>query len=382
LRASLEATGEYRVEQHDLATSRRDRNSRRLLAPRTWLRTSLQGPTDENGVRSWGANGVEVEPLRYRPRRELTDALNQYDIVQVVAGGPALAAVTRGVQAPVVLHFATRAKWERPSQQEAMNRAARAWRKAMTAVVDRIEHRALRSVDAVLAQNHVLRDHAAQVARGPALFAAPGVDTDRFRPHPDGVRASGHLLSVCRLADPRKGLLRLVQAYGTAVSRDGTTPDLLLVGKGELSSPVVAAIERLALQDRVRILRDVAPADLPDLYRRASVFVQGSYEEGFGISVAEAMACGLPVVCTDTAGTRETVVDGETGWVIDQAHDERVSAQMADAIRAALGDEGARRGAAGRSRCVELLADERTVGKVTSLYEALTVNRRRATTSA
>ncbi|MGY1681922.1 glycosyltransferase [Geodermatophilus sp. SYSU D01176] len=381
LRSGLEATGRYEVDMHDVATSRRDPYSRRLTDPRTWLRTNLRGPV-RDGVQSWGANGVEIEPFRYRPRRELTRTLNQYDLVQVVSGGPALAAVTRKVRRPVVLHFATRVEWERASQQVAMRLPVRTWRKAMTALVDRAERRALRSVDAVLAQNQHLRDVAAPLAGGPTMFAAPGVDIERFRPHPGGLQRDGHLLSVCRLGDPRKGLLRLVEAYGIAVAGNDAVPSLVLAGKGELSASVTELIARLKLGDRVHILRDVPQEELPELYQGASVYVQASYEEGFGLSVAEAMASGLPVICTDTAGTRETVVDGVTGWVVDQEDSESVPARIAEAIREALTFEGAERGEAGRTRCVELMADELTLGKVTSLYDSLTADTFRRTTSA
>lgn len=369
LRDGLREAG-YGVDHHDVATSRRDPVSRRLLSPPTWLLGSLRGSGTADGVVRWGANWVELEPMRYRPRRELTKALDHYDLVQVVSGGPALGRVTERVSAPVVLETATRASWERASQFNRTPWAVRLWRMGMTRLVEHSELRALAAADAVVVANQELGHALAPCTGARVLVAAHGVDTRRFRPHPDGLQQSGPILSVCRLNDPRKGLERVLEAYAVVKRRMRDAPGLILAGKGAVPPSVSEAIIRLGLSGDVVIMTDVPGDDLPGLYRHASVYVQASYEEGFGLAVAEAMASGLPVVCTDTAGTRETVVDGDTGWLIRQ--EPKFSAVvMADAIGAALGSEGRSRGLAGLARCRALFSHDVTIRKVTSLYDDL-----------
>jgi glycosyltransferase involved in cell wall biosynthesis len=241
----------------------------------------------------------------------------------------------------------------------------------MTALVEGIERKALRSADAVIAMNQQLRDEAAPYAGGPTTFAAPGVDVKRFHPHPHGRQRQGPLLSVCRLGDPRKGLARLIEAYSIAVKQTKAVPRLVLAGKGELPPSVIELIAQLGLEDRVEVLRDVPQEELPDLYQGASVFLQASYEEGFGLSVAEAMASGLPVICTDTAGSRETVVDGVSGRVIPQDAAADVPRLMAEAIVATLGPQGDEQGRAGRARVAELFADEVSTRAVIEIYDRL-----------
>jgi glycosyltransferase involved in cell wall biosynthesis len=370
LRDTLRAIDGYEVDLHDVATSRRDPFSRRVLAPSTWTRRSLRHVSTADDVTSWGANAVELEPMRYRPRRELTRALDRYDVVQVVCGGPALGRVTERVTAPVVLETATRAAWERAPQLTRTTRALRLWRTVMTRLVERSERRSLRHVDAVLAANRELGEELRSLTSAPVVVAAHGIDTHRFHPHPSGLRRQGHLLAVGRLVDPRKGLDRLIEAYGTLLELVPSAPDLVLAGKGALSPAASEAIDRLGIAGRVRVLSDVPADELPELYRGASVFVQASHEEGFGLSVAEAMATGLPVVCTDTAGTRETVVAGETGWVVPQDADFVVD-RLAQAIAAALSDEGERRGVVGLDRCRALFAADVTIQRFTSLYDEL-----------
>jgi glycosyltransferase involved in cell wall biosynthesis len=98
----------------------------------------------------------------------------------------------------------------------------------------------------------------------------------------------------------------------------------------------------LSLGDVVEFAGDVA--DVTSLLRRATVYVQPSRAETFGLATAEAMALGLPVVATSTGGLRDHVVDGMTGLSIE-ADD---PAALATAIARVL-DDPSLRGALGRA---------------------------------
>jgi glycosyltransferase involved in cell wall biosynthesis len=91
----------------------------------------------------------------------------------------------------------------------------------------------------------------------------------------------------------------------------------------------------------------VPDADLPDLYRAATLFVLPSRQEGLGISVAEAMASGVPVVATRCGGPESLVEDGRTGRLVANGDE----AALAEAVDALLSDAPARRamGAAARA---------------------------------
>lgn len=313
----------------DLANSRRDPASNRLAAPSTWHRRPLLQPdgNDPDLVRV-GARAVELEPARYLPRAELSSALGTFDTVQVVAGGPALALAAISSRRPVVLQFATRVALERAPQYRGNYGPTAMHRRLMTAVVSRMELRAVREADAVLVMNATMARFARAIRGDGVHLIPPGVDADLFTPSNTGWTAKGSILSVCRLNDPRKGLDRLLRAYALVRAAAPTAPSLVLAGLGTPPRHLERLSASLGIAEHVTFMPNVPASELPSLYRKASVYWQASHEEGFGLSVIEAMASGLPVVATATDGARETIIDGTTGWLVDQTP--RVEASMAE----------------------------------------------------
>jgi glycosyltransferase involved in cell wall biosynthesis len=241
----------------------------------------------------------------------------------------------------------------------------------MTTLTSRVELTALNGVDMVLVYNDVLLEHVRSLGQQNVIKAPPGVDTDRFRPAPMGWNGDGYLLSVCRLNDARKGLERMLLAYSEMLRAEPNIPDLVLAGKGDLAPPTAAMIQTLELASRVHVRSGVVASELVSLYQGASVFLLTSYEEGFGMSVLEAMACGLPVVCTDTAGTRETVRNGATGWLVEQGPDRVVVGELADRVVSVLHSGGANMGEEARQRCLQLFSLEVTLRRFVDVYDSV-----------
>ena len=148
-----------------------------------------------------------------------------------------------------------------------------------------------------------------------------GVDTQAFQPCPRdaALRASygaGEtdclVVSVGRLVG-WKGLQVMLQAQATLPER----VRYLIVGSGPQEASLKAAVERLGLTGRVRFAGRVAHDQLPQLLSQCDLFVQPSVgEEAFGISVVEAMACGLPVFASNNGGLPEIVIHNETGQLL------------------------------------------------------------------
>ncbi len=121
-----------------------------------------------------------------------------------------------------------------------------------------------------------------------------------------GIGDAPYIFSVGTV-QPRKNYARLAEA----VSRLDF-PELKIViagGKGWLDDSLYAQIEKLGLQKRVLFLGFVPDEDLPALYSGARAFAFPSLYEGFGLPPLEAMACGVPVVTSNTSSLPEVVAD-------------------------------------------------------------------------
>ncbi|HUN22825.1 MAG TPA: glycosyltransferase family 1 protein [Anaerolineales bacterium] len=133
--------------------------------------------------------------------------------------------------------------------------------------------------------------------------------------------------------EPRKNVGGLLRGYATLRAQLPSAPPLVLAGRtGWLFEPVYAEIERLGLQKYIRFLNEFPDEDLPALYAGASIFVLMSRYEGFGLPVLEAMACGVPVVCSNVSSLPEVGGSATRYAAPDQPE------EIADALACLLGD--------------------------------------------
>lgn len=116
--------------------------------------------------------------------------------------------------------------------------------------------------------------------------------------------------------EPRKNLVRLIKAFAQFQECHDAPHHLLLVGsRGWKDTPVFQAIEQLALGDKVHFLDYVPFDDLIALYNLADALTFPSLYEGFGLPVVEAMACGTPVITSDSGSLVE--VAGDAACVVN-----------------------------------------------------------------
>ncbi len=126
--------------------------------------------------------------------------------------------------------------------------------------------------------------------------------------------AGDYLLYVGTL-QPRKNLPRLVQAFAPVAAQQPALQLVLAGKKGWMYGEIFAQVRRLGLESRVVFTGYVAADDLPVLYSGALAFVFPSLYEGFGMPVLEAMACGAPVVASNTSSLPE--VAGDAALLVD-----------------------------------------------------------------
>ena len=180
--------------------------------------------------------------------------------------------------------------------------------------------RGLRRANVILADSQATRNDLARLlAVDPARveLVYPGVEP-RFCPLPaattEPVRRRlslpDHFVLFVSTLEPRKNLVRLLEAFAQIVQTDNSNLHLVIAGRrGWLYEDIFAAIDRLQLHARVQLLDYVHDKDLPALYNLAAAFAYPSIYEGFGIPPLEALACGTPTVVADNSSLPEVVAD-------------------------------------------------------------------------
>jgi glycosyltransferase involved in cell wall biosynthesis len=134
----------------------------------------------------------------------------------------------------------------------------------------------------------------------------------------------GRVLLYCGQFIERKGLDHLLEAFAL-IKRQVEDVALVLVGYGPTRSDLLADASRLGLTD-VHIVDHVEISDMPKMYALADVFVLPSIEETWGLVVNEAMACGLPIICTARVGSSVDLVDeGKNGFVVPASDPGRIA---------------------------------------------------------
>ncbi len=170
---------------------------------------------------------------------------------------------------------------------------------------------------------------------GRMLVTYNGIDTQRFSFNPAfrqqlrselGIQHCKVFIAIGRFHE-QKDYPNLLDAF-SILSASQLDIHLLIVGDGELRPQLERQIEVLGLQARVTLLG--IRKDVPELLSAADFFVLSSAWEGFGLVVAEAMACERVVIATDSGGVAEVV--GDNGFLVAPRDSEALAESMHKAI--------------------------------------------------
>lgn len=250
--------------------------------------------------------------------------------------------------------------------------------------------RTLRSADLVVAAGNYPLHEAERCAgqRLPSVVVPPGVDTDRFRPLPEGsprrkrLRADLNvdqndllLATVSRLV-PRKGLDTLIRAiarYNEARLDSEPKIRTVIAGEGREHKRLL----KLAQQQRVLVRFEGKVPDhrVVELYQAADLMAMpcnerwfGLEQEGFGIAFLEAAACGVPSIAGRSGGAHEAVEHGVSGLVVDKPLD--VDDVAASLRRLALdSDLRTKMALEARSRAERLFTYDRLAGELAAALD-------------
>jgi glycosyltransferase involved in cell wall biosynthesis len=308
-----------------------------------------------------------------RNRRRLAELIerHQVDIVHARSRAPAWSALgaARLTGRPFVTTFHGTYNYRSPLKH---------WYNAIMTKGDRVI-----AISEFIAR-HIQTNYAIDPAR--LRVIARGIDFVPFDPHRIGVERLASLVSAWRLPDGVpvvmlpgrlarwKGHAVLIKAIHRLARRDVVC---VLVGGDQGRDQYRRELETLAgslgVADRLRIVGDCK--DMPAAYMLADVVVSASTDpEAFGRIAVEACAMGRLVVATDHGGARETVVPGETGWLVPPG-DSVALAQVLDTMLHLSAAERIALGARARDFVAERFSKARMCAATLRVYGELLAER-------
>lgn len=135
-----------------------------------------------------------------------------------------------------------------------------------------------------------------------------GVDTDLFCPRPQVPPIPFRLITTASSDQPLKGLSVLLKAIAELVI-EFPLIHLQVIGSLKPEGDTAKELRELNLENQVSFMSGISTEDLVTAYAHASIAVVPSLYEGFGLPAAEALACGMPLVCSDGGALPEVVGD-------------------------------------------------------------------------
>lgn len=139
-------------------------------------------------------------------------------------------------------------------------------------------------------------------------------------------REENQIVSVTRFTD-QKRVDKLINAMALLNERKPEVK-LVLYGTGPLEMNIRQQIERFGLTDVVTINQPVPQEQLRTIYNRATMVVLNSFEEGFGLTLSEAMLCGAPVIGAASGGITDIIDDEKTGLLVPLDNPEKLALAM------------------------------------------------------
>lgn len=224
--------------------------------------------------------------------------------------------VAEGIPHLSYCHTPMRYAWDFSSEAERFPRAVRPAARVAMAGFRRWDRNVAQKITRFLANSSAVATRIERFYGRSARVVHPPVRTDFFT---GGAEARGEaFLYVGRFVAYKRADLA-VEAFRELPY------ELLVVGSGPGDGSL-----RARASSNVTFLGDVSDEELRRLYRKAAAVIAPGVED-FGIAMAEAQACGAPVIAPNAGGARDIVVDGVTGWLVDDLSLET----LRSAIRAA-----------------------------------------------
>jgi len=150
---------------------------------------------------------------------------------------------------------------------------------------------------------------------------------------PDFMQDNAYYLVTVSRFDPRKNIPRLVRLFFEIKKQTRENLKFLIIGQSGPDETLIMNLRRrYRLEKDVLVIKSVSQESKYRILKNATLYLSSSLQEGFGISILEAFACGLPCVIFDSLGPRDFVSTGTNGYILDQREPENFVQTVVDLI--------------------------------------------------
>ena len=226
-----------------------------------------------------------------------------------------------------------------------------------------IIRRVWKNAAAVIANSQGLKELALKTDRNAKIDVIyNGVNVEDFSPRNNRKNGDITILTVARLIK-RKGVDDLIIAV-PAIVKEHKNIKLRIIGEGNMENELKALAQQLKISKYIDFLGYVPHNEISNYYSTSDIFVLPSRNEGMSNTVLEAMASGLPVITTDTGGTRELI---DSNGIIIPGED---SDAISNAVLNLINDHKLRENMGMKSRMIaESMSWKNVAEKYYKLYE-------------
>lgn len=219
----------------------------------------------------------------------------------------------------------------------------------------------LPQIDLIVANSQNTQANIKKYLKRDSVVIYSGVDTDLLSPAKENsAKSRPQLLTLSRFTKEKN--LDLVLRLAKRCKEF----DFVLAGNGPLEEELRQDIRKMDLVN-VRLAVNISEQEKVRLYKESDIFIFPTPDEPLGINVVEAMSCGLPVVAHNSGGAKETVVDGETGFLTST--EEEFESRIEELLHAP--NLMQTMGLAARRRAVEIFSLDQMIRSTAELYDQL-----------
>lgn len=248
---------------------------------------------------------------------------------------------------------------------------------------EKILQRNVKYANAIASTSYIMAEELKKhVQNCPPIYITPfGVDIDKFKRFKQNNNDEEICIGNVKTLKPIYGIeyeilaIKRLREFLKEEGKENLAEKIRMriYGDGEEKDNLLKLIEDNKLEKYVKLMGNIPNYEVPKVLNELDIFCVTSNKESFGVAVVEAMACGLPIVATDTDGFCEVMEDGVTGYVVERKNVE----QIAMALKKLVLDEETRKnmGTKGRKRAEEKYNWIQNVDNMKEIYERIMNNK-------